>query len=206
MPLFYEHAASAAIVKHGITVQTKAIQFLNPGQIPVIAFDAPLFALAKFVQWKWPDMHGEDKCVAMMGGLHIEMALWSSVGDYLDGSGWVTALTQSGVASTGTAANLELSGLIFVRAHRERNFPLYLDCIKAITPWFFALDHYHYARWMPVHIHDMQNLPTSIYNEFYENGHWVIQKTKNRFSAMSIDQAHEHNRVVLLVYYRILLL
>ena len=103
MSLFYEYAASAAMVKHGITVQTKAIHFLNPGQIPVIAFDAPLFALAKLVQWKWPDMHGEDKCVAMMGGLHIEMALWSSVGDYLVGSGWVTALTQSGVASTGTA-------------------------------------------------------------------------------------------------------
>ena len=32
MPLFNEHAASAAMVKHGITVQTKAIQFLNPGQ------------------------------------------------------------------------------------------------------------------------------------------------------------------------------
>ena len=66
-------------------MQTKAIQFLNPGQIPVIAFDAPLFALAKLVQWKWPDIHGEDKCVAMMGGLHIEMVFWSSVGDYLDG-------------------------------------------------------------------------------------------------------------------------
>ena len=78
MPLFYEHAASAAMVKHGITVQTKAMHFLNPGQIPVIAFDTPLFALAKLVQWKWPDMHGEDKCVAMMGGLHIKMALWSS--------------------------------------------------------------------------------------------------------------------------------
>ena len=51
MRLFYEHAASAAMIKHGITVQTQAIQFLNPGQIPVIAFDAPLlnFALAKLV-------------------------------------------------------------------------------------------------------------------------------------------------------------
>jgi len=82
MPLFNEHAASAVMVKHGITVQTKAIQFLNPGQIPVIAFDALLFALAKLVQWKWPDVHGEDKCVyiAMMGGLHIDMAFWSTVG------------------------------------------------------------------------------------------------------------------------------
>ena len=55
------------------------------------------------MQWKWPDTHGEDKCVAMMGGLHIEMALWSTYGDYLDGSGWVSALIQAGMASTSTA-------------------------------------------------------------------------------------------------------
>ena len=257
LPLFNEHAASAAMVKHGIAVQTKAIQFLNPGQIPVIAFDAPLFALAKLVQWKWPDMHGEDKCVVMMGGLHIEMAFWSTVGDYLEGSGWVSVLTQSCVALAGTAEsflnashlmktrnahqvsalalailqerafvqtgdafstqqewkenmrktcpmflywdtvlNLELSGVVFVRAHRERDFSLYLESLKMIAPWFFALDHYHYARWVPVHIRDMEKLPTSVHNEFYENGHWVVQKTKNRFSAMPIDQAHEQNNAL----------
>jgi len=74
MPLFKEHTATAAMVKDGIAVQTKVIQFLNPGQTLVIAFYAPLFALAKLVQWKWPDTHGEEKLVAMMGGLHIEMA------------------------------------------------------------------------------------------------------------------------------------
>ena len=31
MPLFYDKAASAAMVKHGMTVQRKAIQYLNPG-------------------------------------------------------------------------------------------------------------------------------------------------------------------------------
>ena len=49
-----------------------AIQFLNPNQIPEIAFDAPLHALAKLVQWKWPYTHREDKYVRMLGGLHIE--------------------------------------------------------------------------------------------------------------------------------------
>ena len=102
MPLFYEKAATAAMVKHGMTVQREATQFLNPGQIPVTAFDAPLFALAKLVQWKWPNTHGEVKHVVMMGGLHIEMAMWSTFGDYLEGSGWAAALTQAGVASSGT--------------------------------------------------------------------------------------------------------
>ena len=44
MPLFYEKAATAAMVKHGMTVLRKATQFLNPGQTPVTTFDAPLFA------------------------------------------------------------------------------------------------------------------------------------------------------------------
>ena len=35
MPLFYETAATAAMVKHGMTVQFKAIQYLNHDQIPV---------------------------------------------------------------------------------------------------------------------------------------------------------------------------
>ena len=39
------------------------------------------------MQWKWPDTHGEDKYVVMMGGLHIEMAMWNTFGDYLEGSG-----------------------------------------------------------------------------------------------------------------------
>ena len=84
-----------------MTVLRKATQFLNPGKTPVTAFDAPLFALAKLVQWKWPN--GKDKHVVMLGGLHIEMAIWNTLGDYLDSSGWTTALTQAGVASSGTA-------------------------------------------------------------------------------------------------------
>ncbi len=75
------------MVKHGMTVQMKATQHLNPGQIPVTAFDAPLFTLANLVQWKWPDTHGESKHVVMMGGLHVEMAMWNTFGDYLEGQG-----------------------------------------------------------------------------------------------------------------------
>ena len=41
--------------------------------------------------------------MVVMGGLHIEMAIWSTMGDYLEASGWTTALTQAGVASPGSA-------------------------------------------------------------------------------------------------------
>ena len=60
---------SAAVVSH-----------LNPGQVPVIAADQPLFAMAKQVQWHWPEKYGEDKFVIMFGGLHIEMAALKSIG------------------------------------------------------------------------------------------------------------------------------
>ena len=92
-----------------------------------------------------------------------------------------------------TILKMEILGLLFVRAHREQDFPLCVESLKAIVPWFFALDHQNYARWIPIHICDMQSLPTSVLQEFEECGHWVIQKNKNRFSSMPIDQAHEQN-------------
>ena len=40
----------------------------------VVAFDQPLYAVAKEIQWMWPDEYGEEKFVIMFGGLHVEMA------------------------------------------------------------------------------------------------------------------------------------
>ena len=91
------------MIKHGITVLQRATEFLNPIQIPVMEFDTPLFAPTKFFQWKWLETHGENKVVAMLGGLHIEKAMWKTFGDYLDGSGWTTALTLAEIVSAGTA-------------------------------------------------------------------------------------------------------
>ncbi len=95
-----------------------------------------------------------------------------------------------------TVLNMELMGLMFIRSHREGNFSLYVECLKAIVPWFFALDHHNYARWIPIHIRDMESLPASILIEFEENGCWIIQKTSNRFSSIAIDQAHEQNNAI----------
>jgi len=70
LPLFHKRAATAAIIKHEMDVLRVATQFLNAGQIPVIALDAPL---AKYIQWNWHQTHEEDKNVAMFGDLHIKM-------------------------------------------------------------------------------------------------------------------------------------
>ena len=48
-------------------------------------------------------MFGEDQFVVMLGGLHIEMASFKALGNWLDGSGWADVLVQAGVAKSGTA-------------------------------------------------------------------------------------------------------
>ena len=95
-----------------------------------------------------------------------------------------------------TILNIEITGLIMIRAHRDQNFPLYVESLKELTPWFFALDHQNYARWLPVHINDMERLPPAVLKQFVENGFWVVTKTCNKFSAIPIDQAHEQNNKI----------
>ena len=51
--------------------------------------------------------------------------------------------------------SLEILMLLYVRSLREGDFQLYLRSLTKIVPWMFALDHTHYARWLPVHIRDM---------------------------------------------------
>jgi len=90
---------------------------------------------------------------------------------------------------------LELDVMIFVRAIREGDFQLYVEALTKIVPWFFALDHTHYARWIPVHLRDMVSLKEchpDVYAEFLK-GKFVVKKSKHAFSAIAIDQAHEQN-------------
>ena len=68
LPLFYEKAATEAMMKHGMFVIKEATEFLNLGQIPVTVCDQPLFAIAKLVQWNWPATHRENFHVVMLGG------------------------------------------------------------------------------------------------------------------------------------------
>jgi len=73
LPLFQEEDASAAMICHAIDFITKAVDFLNQGQVPVLACDQPLYAIAKKVQWNFPTVCGEKKLVVMFGGFHTEL-------------------------------------------------------------------------------------------------------------------------------------
>ena len=87
--------------------------------------------------------------------------------------------------------------LLVVRAQRQHNFNLYVEALEDLVPLFLALDHVNYARWTPIHIRDMKSLPLSIAREFQRQGHWVLSKTGNTFSAIRFDQAHEQENKVI---------
>ena len=56
---------------------------------------------------------------------------------------------------------------------------MYLDALTELTPWFFALDHTNYARWIPVHLRDMAELSSkhpAIVKEV-NDGKFVVHKT-----------------------------
>lgn len=265
LPLFQEEAASAAMIRHAMDVVGQAVRFINPGQVPILACDQPLFAISKKIQWNWPSTYGENKLVVMFGGFHTELAALKAIGKWIEDSGWTNAIVQAGVTTPGTADSFlkashvsrtrhahqvtasalyilmhraynsycdnlpqgvdpmafgawrdqreaespqfhywsltlqfQLTIFIFVRSLREGNFQLYKDACTSLAPWFFALDHTHYSRWLPVHIRDMEVLDEelpSVAAEF-RKGHFVVQKTHHTFSSIPIDQAHEQNNKI----------
>jgi len=46
---------------------------------------------------------------------------------------------------------MELTLMVFLKSIRIGDFQLYKDSIKSMLSWFFALDHYNYARWLTIH-------------------------------------------------------
>lgn len=103
LPLFAKLSNTPAMIYHRINVIRAAIEYLSPGQVPVMVVDQPLCTLTKKIQWKYPDTHGEAVFVVILGGLHIEKMLCQVLGDWLDGSWWTSILVTAGVVGSGMA-------------------------------------------------------------------------------------------------------
>jgi hypothetical protein len=101
MPLLRDHAHELATVKHAMDKAQETTLYLNPLQTPVVTADQPIYALAKQIQWAWPEHYGNF--FIMLGGLHIEMTALKMLGSILKGSGWTTLLEDANIASGGTA-------------------------------------------------------------------------------------------------------
>ena len=142
LPLFYDQAKSVAMIRHSMDVIRAAVNKLNPGQIPIITVDQPLYTIAKQIQWRWPQTHGENHFVILFGGLHIEMTAEKTLSDLLNGSGWTGALVLAGVATTGTADSL-LKGAHVTRtrrAHQVTASSLYLLLQQAYQQYTSRVD------------------------------------------------------------------
>ena len=85
MPMFMDPSHYFAMIMHCMKTNKAATQLLNPGQIPVLTMDQPLYAIGKQIQWNLPELYGEDKYVVMLGSLHIEIAGLKMIGNLLEG-------------------------------------------------------------------------------------------------------------------------
>ena len=101
LPILRDDSKSPATIKHLLNVLIQSIHQRNPNQTAVIGFDQPLCAIAKKIQWFQPAIYGLQNLVLMLGALQIEIVLLSCLGDWLQDSGWTTALSNAGVTSSG---------------------------------------------------------------------------------------------------------
>ena len=102
-PIFYDKASSMAMQKHAMHVVKKATEFVNPGQVPVIVGDCPLYAQQQKCQWAYQEEVGESKMVCFIGFLHIEMTSQDCGGKLLAGSGWDSMFSLAKIFTTGNA-------------------------------------------------------------------------------------------------------
>ena len=59
----------------------------------------------------------------------------------------------------------------FIRAEREGDWPLHLDAVSKMLPYFFAAGHQNYARYGLYYLHDMKKLPVPILEKFMRGEH-----------------------------------
>ena len=78
-----------------------------------------------------------------------------------------------------TALQLELLLLIFLKSLRAADFELYVDALSNMLPWFFAMNHSNYARWLPVHLRDMRSLDQMVPDVAaeFKKGLFTVNKT-----------------------------
>ena len=115
LPLFYERSDTVPMIMHGMKLQVDITKYLNPGQMPVMCGDGPIYTLMKLVQWNYPEQFGEDKFFVMFAGFHIEKKFMEMLGKLLQGSGW-TSIMASACVVTETAAESVLRACHVKRA------------------------------------------------------------------------------------------
>ena len=103
LPLITEDIKSFAVVAHSMEQVRKITLTLNPDQRLFVTGDQPAYALCKQVQLMSTTL---KNFFIKMGDLHTEMAFLSTIGDWIEGSGW-TELYEMSAIRTGTEGRVE---------------------------------------------------------------------------------------------------
>jgi hypothetical protein len=120
----------------------------NPSQTPVLAAECPIFAQCKYILWKWPEEFGEKLFIVMFGGLHIEKALWTIIGEILTPSGWTNSLSDATVSTTGKADS-DLKSSHITRTRKDHH-------ITALTLTILQHEAYQLMNTLPQKPFDMR--------------------------------------------------
>ncbi len=92
---------------------------------------------------------------------------------------------------------LDMIGLLlnFIRAERDGNWPLHLDCTAGMIPHMCAFDRLNYFRWLLIYLIDMYLLPIkapAVHSEFMA-GHHAISRSGDPFSWVWTDMDLEQS-------------
>ena len=80
--------------------------------------------------------------------------------------------------------------LLFIRAQREGIWDPHLYAFQKMLPFFHNYDHTNYARWGPVYLAKMKQLPQQVQIKF-DKGNWIVKDFSQRFNQVDPDQSQE---------------
>ncbi len=80
--------------------------------------------------------------------------------------------------------------LKFIRSQRTGSWQAHLEATYAMLPYMFAADKHNYARWTPVYLLEMLDMPEDLKQQF-EAGDFSIRETESTFNGIWTDLAVE---------------
>ena len=189
-------------------VVKNVVEHLNRGQTPVVTFDQPLFASGTANSFLRASHVLRTRRAHQVTAAALYILQHRAYNHYCLGEtrdaedlpefkDWChqTGEDIPQFHYWATVLELELLVLVYVRSLRQRSLMMHVDALTQLVFWFHALDHTHYARWIPVHLKDMAELTTKhpdVARKF-SKGHFTFQKTQRVFCLIPIDQALEQN-------------
>lgn len=151
----------------------------SPGQPVVMTADQPVYALAKYIQWKFPNLYGEDQVIMIMGGWNIEMAIQNMIGKWLVSSGWTEIFLKAQIATPGRSESLLKSSHVKKTryAHESSLSALYIlrndAYLQHKKDWTSGRLDISFKRVRPVPIleyYHWNGMPTSQFRQMYSRG------------------------------------